>query len=287
MQLILPIYLDVPMLVSFAAALQGGLSFGAEVTEEQARGSSLEKSKTAKLGVSNLFSSLFEASLAADSAESNQNSSNKVTRESKSHTEASVAILLYDEFAKSDTYLSHPQSLDDIQSIRPGSLIEVSGVLRKNAVDAVIDYADAISILSRLDGSKANGKKRDVNDPVKNIRSALDEDRKRTPISNVHLECVEPKGLQVLITLRTENLRDLTLSELHKNSVRVVGKVTRIIKGDEYVSSFENYGMGMMDPDRLSEIFSGLEDVPEMVADFSPVQVRGPAIQILPLMIFV
>jgi len=36
MQLIHPIYLDVPMLVSFAAALQGGLSFGSEVTEEQA-----------------------------------------------------------------------------------------------------------------------------------------------------------------------------------------------------------------------------------------------------------
>ena len=33
-RLIHPIYLDIPMLVSFAAAIEGGLSFGAEVTRE-------------------------------------------------------------------------------------------------------------------------------------------------------------------------------------------------------------------------------------------------------------
>lgn len=287
MQLIHPIYLDVPMLVSFAAALQGGLSFNSEITEEEGKTSSNDSSSSAKLGVSNLFSSLFEASLAADSAQSKKDESTKIRRESKSHTESSVAILLYDELSKNDNYLVQPKTLDDIQSLHPGSLIEVPGVIRKNAVDAVIDYADAVSILSRLDTSQPKNKKKELNDPVKNLRAALDEDRKRTPISNVHLECIEPEGLQVLITLRTENLRDLTLSELHKNSVRVVGKVTRIVEKDETVSSFENYGMGLMEPNMLKDIFSEISSTEEMVTDFSPVQIKGPAVQVLPLMIFV
>ena len=287
MQLIHPIYFDVPMLVSFAAALQGGLSFNSEITKEQGSTSSNNRSNTAKLGVSNLFSSLFEASLAADSADSKKDETVQMRRESKSHTEASVAILLYDQLTKSDDYLVYPKTLEDIQSIHPGSLIEVPGVIRKNAIDTVIDYADAVSILSRLDTTKVQNKKKSQNDPVNNLRSALDEDRKRTPISNVHLECSEPEGLQVLLTLRTENLRDLTLSELHKNSVRVVGKVTRLINEGEVVSSFENYGMSLMEPNMLRELFSEIESTKEMVADFSPVEITGPAVQVLPLMIFV
>lgn len=287
MQLIHPIYLDIPMLVSFSAALQGGLSFSSEITEEQAKASGKAESTAAKLGVSNLFSSLFEASLAADSAETNKDESTKTRRESKSHTEASVAILLYDQLTKNGNYLVHPKTLDDFKTIQPGSLIEVAGILRKNAVDTVIDYADAVSILSRLDTSSPQSKKKEKDDPVKNLRRALNEDRQRTPISNVHLECIEPKGLQVLLTLRTDNLRDLTLSELHKNSVRVVGKVTRIINEGETVSSFENYGMGLMQPDLLRELFSDLESTKEMVTDFSPVEISGPAVQVLPLMVFV
>ena len=53
--LIHPIYLDVPMLFSFAAALQGGLSFGAEVTSEQGASTTDAIAAKGKLGIGNLF----------------------------------------------------------------------------------------------------------------------------------------------------------------------------------------------------------------------------------------
>ncbi len=115
----------------------------------------------------------------------------------------------------------------------------------------------------------------------------LDKDRKRTPISNVILRCIQPPQVNVVITLRTANLRDLTLSELHKNNVRVVGKVTRIVAEGQSMSAFENYGMSLLNPEMLKEIFDGIASSENVVAKFSEVQVQGPAVQLLPLMIFV
>ena len=143
------------------------MSFGSEVTNEQGIALSSGSSKSARIGFSNLFSSLFEASLAADSANSEKEETIQTRRESKSHTEAPVAILLYDQLKKSNDYLVYPKTLDDIQSLQPGSLIEVGGGIRKNAVDAVIDYTDAISILSKLDTTAHGNKKKDQNDPFK------------------------------------------------------------------------------------------------------------------------
>ncbi len=115
----------------------------------------------------------------------------------------------------------------------------------------------------------------------------MDKDRKRTPISNVILRCAEPPGVNVVVTLRTANLRDLTLSELHKNNVRVIGKVTRIVEEGQSMSAFENYGMSLLNPGMLEEIFNKLAASKDVVAEFSEVQIKGPAVQILPLMIFV
>jgi hypothetical protein len=119
------------------------------------------------------------------------------------------------------------------------------------------------------------------------IREALDKDRKRTPISNVVVRCSEPTDLNVIVTLRTENLRDLTLSELHKNSVRIVGKITRVIKEGESISSFENYGMSLLKANLLENAFGGITKNEVINADFTDIQIKGPAFQILPLMIFV
>ena len=89
------------------------------------------------------------------------------------------------------------------------------------------------------------------------------------------------------MSLRTENLRDLTLSELHKNSVRVLGKVTRVIGQGETMSPFENYGMALLSPKMLSEVFREILNNDNLAIEFSEVQVQGPALQVLPLMVFV
>lgn len=287
MRLIHPIYLDVPMLVSFAAALQGGVAFGSEITEELSKAKSKNKSYSGELGISNLFSQLFNASVAAESSTDASNSKSRIKTESKSHTESSIAIILYDQLSHKGDQLKKLANLDSFEKIEPGMLVELAGTLEKNAIDSIIDYFDAFRILVSLDTSQKEQKINSSQEEFEKFRNTLDEDRQRTPISNMLLKCSKPKDLTATVTLRTENLRDLTLSELHKNEVKVVGKITRIIPEGEKMSSFENYGMSMANPDILRDTIKDLEASEDVNVDISEITVSGPALQILPLMIFV
>src|SRR3990172_12925914 len=221
MQLIHPIYLDVPMLVSFAAAIQGGISLESEVTQEKAANKSGSAKVTGKFGLSSLFSNLFDVTAETDISGSASGRNQETRRELKSHTEASIAILLYDELRRNKGYLIQPQDATALSKVNPGALVEVAGILEKNPVDSVIDYIDAVNILSglanpeesmpRTGAQKSSGKQTSKKiQPaqqtfLERMREILDKDRKRTPISNVILRCAEPPNVNVVITLRTAN----------------------------------------------------------------------------------
>ena len=304
MRLIHPIYLDIPMLVSFAAAIEGGVSFGTEVTREESNSSTTVLDGGMKFGLSRLFSQFFDASASLQMQDQHDGIERSVEHTSRAHTESSVAILLYDRLRKNSGYIVDLETLDAAREVEPGALVEIAGTVEKNAVDAMIDGIDAVNILSRLaveeqpdhhgssTGRRRNGSARSKgkvshDGPLVTIRDSLDRDRKRTPISNVLLRCSTPKEVTAVVTLRTENLRDLTLSELHKNSVRVLGKVTRVIGEKESMSPFENYGMALLHPDTLQEVFQELRNNDAIAFELSEVQVQGPALQVLPLMVFV
>jgi hypothetical protein len=298
--LIHPIYLDVPMLVSFAAAVQGGLSLASEVTEEKKRTACGSGSLSADFNLSSLFKSLFEAGTKANLEGSAANETQLVRKESRSYTEASIAIILYHQLKTHKGSILEVSSIKDITNLPIGALVEVPGRVEKNTIDSIIDYANAIDILSSMGDQEmpaANtqqkgrqgfspASKKQKSD-VARVAEFLDQDRKRTPISNVILRTEKPTELDVVISLKKDNLRDLTLSELHKNNVRVVGKITRLIPEGEEMISFENYGMAMLNRELLAGIFTGITSAEGFAGELSDFVVRGPAIQILPLMIFV
>ena len=283
-RLIHPIYLDVPMLVSFAAAIEGGLSFGAEVTREASSSTAAAAEGSAKFGFSGLFSQFLSASADLKVASEHEGEERSVERSLRSHTEASVAILLYDRLRKDRGYIVDPETLEDVKGVEPGELVEIAGTVEKNAVDAMVDSIAAADML----GALVTNRSQEIQTSLEKMRAMIDKDRKRTPISNVLLRCTVPDNITAVVTLRTENLRDLTLSELHKNSVRVLGKVTRVIGPGESMIPFENYGMALLNPSRLRNMFQSLLDHEALAAvEFSEVQVKGPALQVLPLMVFV
>jgi len=107
-RLIHPIYLDVPMLVSFAAAVQGGVSMETEVTEEDGDSASTRAKAKGKLGFSKLFQSLFDASIETSIESDRENETKQSRKESKAHTEASIAILLYHELIETGGYVILP-----------------------------------------------------------------------------------------------------------------------------------------------------------------------------------
>ena len=200
-RLIHPIYLDVPMLVSFAAAIEGGLSFGAEVTREASTSNAKAAEGNVKFGLSGLFGRFLEASADLTVAGAHEDEERSVVKSSRSHTEASVAILLYDRLRRDRGYIVDPETLDDAKGVEPGALVEIAGTVEKNAIDAMIDYIDAADILSNMGtseqktptgsisgkrrGSGVGKDKQENQSPLGHMRALLDQDRKRTPISNL------------------------------------------------------------------------------------------------------
>lgn len=287
MKLIHPIYLDVNMLVSFAAAIDGGLSLSSEITSE--RGSAQENSNELKAEAkfSNLFASFFNAGVSAGTSIDKSKHDKETKVESRSHTESSIAILLYDKLLKSPGALLRPKTHDDFKQIEPGSLVELYGTLKKNAVDAMIEYLDVATLMSGKFGNSKDQAQKTTAKELDTFKATLEKDRNRTPLSNLLMKCHTPENVTASITLRRENLRDLTFSELHNNSVRLVGKVTRVIDSGSSMSAFENYGLSILNPKTLSDLLNQLSKTDGVRAEFSEVEIQGPAVQILPLMIFV
>jgi hypothetical protein len=131
-----------------------------------------------------------------------------------------------------------------------GAIVELPGVIEKTTIDSIIDCFAAADILMGMGDSQTSiesgqhrGKQglahmaRSLKSEIARLVECLDQDRKRTPISNMRLKSEAP-GLGVVVSLRRLNLRDLTLSELNKNNIRVIGKVTRIIPAGETMMSF-------------------------------------------------
>lgn len=288
------------MLVSFAAAVQGGISLASEITQENKLGGSGSGNASVEFNLSNLFKSLFETSAKASGEATISGESQVVRKESRSYTEASIAIILYHELKQKGRSIVELSKADDAKDLPIGALVEIAGTIEKNTIDSIIDYADAADILSGMAPDQAPGpapsgrgkpapsaKPKQQRSEAGRMADFLDQDRKRTPISNVILRTPEELGLGVVISLRTANLRDLTLSELHKNNVRVVGKVTRRIPAGDSMVSFENYGMAMLDRQTLTGLFESFTTTEGLAADLGDFVVEGPAIQVLPLMIFV
>ncbi|HBP90869.1 MAG TPA: hypothetical protein PKK23_20950 [Nitrospirales bacterium] len=300
-RLIHPIYLDVPMLVSFAAAIEGGMSFGAEVTMESSKSKSLDTNVSGKASLSKLFANFVDVSAQGSVSGDIATTERSVQKEARAHTEASVAIVLYERLRQDGGYIVDPQRIEDLDSVKPGALVEIAGTIEKNAIDSIIDYIDAVVILSEVassegvqlqigTGSQKKNPKKAQNpqtNQISQIREALHKDRARTPFSNTIMRCSVPQDATAIVTLRTENLRDLTLSELHKNSVRVLGKVTRVVRKGQSVCPFENYGMALLKPELLEDVMNPITSSEGVNAELTEVRLEGPAIQILPLMVFV
>ena len=53
------------------------------------------------------------------------------------------------------------------------------------------------------------------------------------------------------------------------------------------MSPFENYGMALIEPEMLQGVFHDLSNIETVKLDLSEVQVKGPELQVLPLMVFV
>ena len=93
LQLIHPVYIDVPMMVGFVAALEGGVSYGAEQTERAEAARAREREGTARFGLP-MLSSILNLDMSGRLTGKSEDANSQETKIVRRHTEASLLNLL-------------------------------------------------------------------------------------------------------------------------------------------------------------------------------------------------
>ncbi len=354
-----PLYLDVPMMVSFLATLQEGISFEEKVqiktaTKRQVTGSTDGGVKAPSIpGLSSLLSFDLRGKLSV-----NRDSEGAEELEMiRQHTEASLfnrlRNVLHDPSVDAIVRLS-----DESQwgSLRIGELVEITGEVVRNPLSEVLSLFSRLmepvlqpqheetkkqiareqEELTKLATARKQQKpannapqsrkasqgmglsqNQQVTDVLEQLLSPelsetaqkdalakriaelnqqeqfmqivriIRDDVNQAHMQDVLLQPTELPGYSCILTLTESNGFDKRpLNDLLGAELVILGKVTRVLKEGESINLLRRSSLGFLSESISEELMGTLQQVPGLNLRLDRLQVRAPAVQILPLAIF-
>lgn len=306
-ELVHPVYLDVPMLISFLAALEGGVSLEDQSTSRASHTSGSEKEARGRAGLPSVLTMLNLDMSGRLSARSEDEAAEEVVAVRR-HTEASLfnrlRARLTDLGAVTDV-----TSADSLADIVPGALVEVRGEVVGNPLLQMLRLIVATAPFAGVEidallegkyekGGKARGKQgaQQATPPPIDRESAeglrtfltMSGELLNSPVRDVVMK--SEGGLSTVMTLAASFVEDSTDDYLYESEVRLLGKLTRTIEADgEPINLTRRSTMGLLPQDDIEELVESArqgfgEDLNVSISD---ALVEAPAIQVLPLAIFV
>jgi hypothetical protein len=132
------VYLDVPMMISFLAALRGGVSFEDEMTRTDMRSTTRQREAGAKVRLPSVATLLgFDASGRMGRSERGETS--EEVKAVRQHTAASLFNALYEALA-GEKVVKRVTRADDLDAVGPGDVIEVAGEFVGNPLEPVVAF---------------------------------------------------------------------------------------------------------------------------------------------------
>ncbi|MGH2442128.1 MAG: DUF6414 family protein [Chloroflexota bacterium] len=136
-----PIYLDIPMMTSFVAALEGGFAYVDKRRTSSTKLEGTQKSASGRLGVP-ILSSLFRMDMSGDIKSTDDTRSIEEVEVERQHTASSLFNLLRWKLVSDLDLVKFPTSAEDLRELEPGALVEIRGVI---ASDPVSDLFEALN----------------------------------------------------------------------------------------------------------------------------------------------
>lgn len=301
LDLVHPLYLDVPMMISFLAALEGGgVAFEGEELARAATGEERIKEAGGKVGLP-AIAALFGIDLTGRLATGDKGEESRETKVLRRHTEASLFNLLRQRLISEQRVrqVSDPSDHD----VRPGDLIEFEGEYIGNALQDLVDmffkllpYTD---IEERAKKQKKNPKKSgnpavraaaeeqesDEEDPGGILRTfqIVHEDLKSSAVEDVVLQ---GDHANAVLTLSRGFLSAETQQQMLSSRLRVIGKISRVVQGSETVNLMRRSALGVLGPSAAEELVSSVTDLEETHVSIGDPVLKAPSVQIQPLAVF-
>lgn len=308
-----PLYLDVQMMVSFLAYLEGGVTFEGEetVTSSGSRSRSGKASGKAKLPS---IATWFGAELSAEGAIDRKLDESSEYKSARHHTAASLFNYLY-AYLTEDEKISIVETAEDLTELRSGQLIQISGRYLGNTLSEVLNYFDRLlPYLEKHEEEEAaqkiaaKSKKRSGNPAVRastpdsateptneeegmstkeiiHLIKTMQDDLNGSAVQDLLL--TTSADLKAILTVSSEYYSSETAEHLRAGDFVVLGKVTRILRESESINLARRTAVSVLDEQATRTLVveaAGALSISQETAD--PI-ISAPALQVLPMAIFV
>ncbi|MGB2694577.1 MAG: hypothetical protein WBD55_05250 [Dehalococcoidia bacterium] len=303
--LLIPIYIDTNVLLDLLASLEGGFSIVEKVTTRSA--SSQESERGARVeggtefGILNVLN-LLKINVGGSLASKKGHETGEEREAERYHTYGSLLYRLRTTLIQQGLVKQFDRSEDSWQGLQPSDFVELRGVFRPNPL------ADSLGLMDRLLGLMLmlSEAQLDTTTPTKKAaQSQKGEARQFKQLSQFLkgiLADIESNELRLLVidlpgsplrtavvTLFTEYLRDQSMTELAHNEYFLLGKVVRKITdpGSGTIPLLRGTALGGVGDDTLSQLSGALNEIEGMDLPKVETKVNAPALQVVPIAIYV
>lgn len=301
-----PIYLDESMMLSFLAHLDGGYSM--DIDEQETAELSTKTGTSVRAGIRAKLIQFASAELAAEGNTEKTNTGQTDTKRARHHTAASLFNLLY-QYLHEDGALHQVAGKADLITIQAGELVEFEASYEGNPLEEMVRLMG--SFLQTMDSAKEDKStptpSRKSGNPAKKAAAAVSSaqaeaananddtsgeaivrqmvaDIDSVPVHDLLLE-LDPET-QAVVVASSEYFSNATNEALRSGRVKVLGKVTRVLAGDETINLTRRTLLGAGGPDLATTTVMGASQAMPGLKVTNPI-VSAPAIQVLPMAIFV
>lgn len=311
-----PLYLDVQMMVSFLAYLEGGVHLSSEQTlqREKLRAGKPERDevKLPSLGA------LLGLGASLDAEGSHPRGESTETKVARHHTAASLFNALYG-FLYQDDAIQTLENKEQLASVATGAFVKLSGRYTGNPLEEmlaiftqVMSYMGEIShsveearsqkSANRKSGNPQNrelaGQKgaphpyAEMGEQFREFEQSIEmrfvrrmkEELESSPIHDVVLETAS--GVKAVLTVSSDYYDAAVAERLSSGDFVVLGKVTRVLREGESINLSRRTVVGKME-DVSDSVTDTMTNIPGFNLQSTEPFVRYPAVQILPMAIFV
>lgn len=250
---------------------------------------------------SNILSTLFGVTLSAKLNADLKNTENEENKQEKVHTNVSLFSKLRKTLINEEILKKSLINKFDINDVKTGDFIEIEGMLKKSPMietmgtfievfDTFLSFAEEPQL-----GNKKNYKnQKSENEKIFEQMKIVYEDLIKTNTLDLLVDIENSNNTKVLLSAQLNHFINGFESELVDGKYRILGKVIKIIDGDESINLFRKTSFKIFQGTVLNTFIEGINNsmnvegnntagiqIPKVID-----KIDGPGIIVIPIAIY-
>lgn len=304
---VFPYYIDEEMVTSFLATIEGGLSIVEKVS--QTFGSAHQGSVEGGINASGGIPLFGHARVSGNAGRKSESTSGEQWEFERQHTMISLLNLLRQLLLERS--IAKVVAANSSMELEIGDIVEFQGSLHENPFvelkqfwetylkmrplipDAEVQQAATSTQRGNRSSQKSQSKNnsaKPISEEDKMIQTIVDmssQGIEESGLLDVHIETDHSVYEHAVLTLRLDSSPAKSLAYSKGSRCTVIGKITGIAEEEAPILMYRRSGLRYFNLQIFEDAFRPLRNIDELNIDFGELAVPAPAIQVLPLAIFV